>query len=203
MSAALISQPTGQHGLKDDLESSIYVLLWVALMYSKTSNPEQAVLFVKTVLDQQPFGDVGSLTKAHFLIARTFLDLVKFLDRPALDQLIDQLAYLFGARYSRTPSVEERQNAQLIQKLASDNPQFSHLYQTTTSYIFYDRMSKLESHDATIKLFEDALLDPNWPENDRPSKQEINVIESQAILKSGWRTSAFIALSDTTAVDMV
>ena len=59
MSAALVSQTTQQHVLKDDLESLIYVLLWVALMCSETSNPEQAVLFLKTVLDQQPFGGLG------------------------------------------------------------------------------------------------------------------------------------------------
>jgi hypothetical protein len=80
MSAALISQPAGQHRVKDNLESLIYVLLWVALMYSETSNPEQAVLFLKTVLDQQPFRNVGSFEKAHFLIARTFLHLVKFVN---------------------------------------------------------------------------------------------------------------------------
>jgi hypothetical protein len=85
MSAALISELMGQHGVRDDLESSIYVLLWVASMYSETSNLEQVALFVKTVLNQLPLGGVGPLSKRDFLIARTFLGLVKFLHQPALD----------------------------------------------------------------------------------------------------------------------
>jgi hypothetical protein len=193
MSAALISQPMGQHGLRDDLESAIYVLLWVALMYSETSDPDQAVLFVKTVLDQPPLGVVGPLSKRDFLIARTFLALVKFHHRPALDRLIDELACVFGTRYIQSPSAEQRRDAKLIQELVSNRPQLSHLYYNTAAHIFDDRMSQLDSHEAIIKIFDDALSDSNWPKNDPPSRQEPNVIESQAILKSGWRTSAFMA----------
>ena len=127
MSTALISQPMGQHGLRDDLESSIYVLLWVALIYSETSNLNQAVLFVKTVLDQPPLGVVGPLRKRDFLIAKTFLALVKFLHRPALDRLIAELACVFGTRYVQAPSIEERRDAELIQQLVSNQPQLSYL----------------------------------------------------------------------------
>jgi hypothetical protein len=192
MSAALISQLMGQHGLRDDLESTIYVLLWVALMYSETSDPDQAVLFVKTVLDQPPLGVVGPLNKRDFLIARTFLALVKFHHRPALDQLIDELACVFGTCYVQSPSAEQRRNAKLIQELISNRPQLSHLYYKTAVYIFDDRMSQLDRHDAIIKIFDNALSDSSWPKNDPPSRQEPNVIESQAILKSGWHTSAFM-----------
>jgi len=61
------------------------------------------------------------------------------------------------------------------------------------AYIFDYRISQLDSHNAIIKIFNNALSDTNWPDNDRPSRQESNVVESLAILKSGWRTSAFMA----------
>src|SRR5438270_31624 len=86
MFMGLVSQTTQQHVLKDDLESLIYVLLWMALMCLETSNPEQSVLFLKTVLDQQPFEGLGSYQKADFLKGRAFLNLVKFVNRPALDE---------------------------------------------------------------------------------------------------------------------
>jgi len=61
------------------------------------------------------------------------------------------------------------------------------------AYIFDSRISQSDSHNAIIKIFNNALSDMNWPNNDRPSRQESNVVESLAILKSGWHTSAFMA----------
>ena len=37
MSARLISNLEGEHDLQDDLKSSIYILLWIALMFSECS----------------------------------------------------------------------------------------------------------------------------------------------------------------------
>jgi hypothetical protein len=192
MSAALVSQTTQQHVLKDDLESSIYVLLWVALMCSETSNPDQAVLFLKTVLDQQPFGGLGSYQKADFLKGRTFLNLVKFVDRPALDELINQLACIFGSRYVTPPSDEERRDVAVVRNLVSDDPMRSDLYLNMPASIFDVRFSKLEDHEAIIELFDAALSNPDWPPNDPPVKRDFEAIELQAIIKSGWRTSLFV-----------
>ena len=194
MSAALVSQRVQQHGFKDDLESSIYVLLWIVLMCSETSNPVQASLFMKTVLGDMPFGNLGSYTKAHFLIARTFLNEVKFLDRPALDTLVYQLARLFGARYQEEPTFEEKQAADLLRVLATAYPTLTNICHSNAAYDYYDRLSKLENHDATIALFETAISSPNWLDNDLPLKQDFDEVESRAVIKSGWRTSLFMSL---------
>jgi hypothetical protein len=58
--------------------------------------------------------------------------------------------------------------------------------------IFDDRFSKLEDHEAIIMLFDAALSNPDWPPNDPPVKRDFNMIELQAIIKSGWRTSLFM-----------
>jgi hypothetical protein len=89
----------GKHDLQDDLESSIYILLWMALMFSESSDISQVPSFMEHVIDPQPHGNIGGFGKVDFLQARTFLKAVKFSHRPALDELIDQLAIMFSARY--------------------------------------------------------------------------------------------------------
>ena len=75
MSADLIDQMNGKHTthtLEDDLESSIYVLMWMTLMYSETSDKSQVPSFLSGVLNPKPYGP-GGFSKADFLKARTFL----------------------------------------------------------------------------------------------------------------------------------
>lgn len=200
MSAALVAHYGVPHGLRDDLESSIYVLLWVALMYSQTSNPIQASLFLQTVLDHAPCGDTGSFNKAHFLIARTFLTNVKFIDRSALDHLIYQMACLFGTRYVAPPTEDEKRAAETLRLRAMDDPSLLESYHQTTASIYAERMESLEGHEATITLFETALSDPCWLEGDHPLEQDFKKIESQAIIKSGWHSTSFLFQKSNTGI---
>ena len=84
---------------KDDLESTIYVLLWVAIMYSSCSNAAHAAGFLRTVLDPQPYSGTTYTAKPDFLKGRDFFQLVKFPGWPHLDQLLINLAKLFSACY--------------------------------------------------------------------------------------------------------
>ena len=75
---------------------------------------ENKVLFMKTVLEPPPVGQLASFSKAHFLIARTFLKFVNFLGRPVLNKLIYELSILFGTRYTTPPSAEDETHAEMI-----------------------------------------------------------------------------------------
>jgi hypothetical protein len=79
MSARLIGlMDPGVHSILNDLESSIYVLLWMTLMYSKTSNYQVVPSFLSGVLDPQAHGWNGGGGKAEFLVAQIFLQRVNF-----------------------------------------------------------------------------------------------------------------------------
>jgi hypothetical protein len=67
-----------QHDFKDDLESSVYVLLWVILMYSEVSDRDPVPMFLSNIFDPQPYGLNGGYGKADFLKGRTFLEHVNF-----------------------------------------------------------------------------------------------------------------------------
>lgn len=199
MSAALISRNGIQHKLCDDLESSIYVLLWIALTFSEVSHPAQASMFLKSVLDSQPCGQHGDYSKPHFLVARLFLAEVKFLNRPLLDKLIYQLACLLGVRYILSDEENlKRESANTIKKaaIASGDADLWKAYYDTPAYCYDQGLLKLESHDATLDLFRSALDNRSeWPD-DPPKRQDFGVITAQPIVKSGWCT-AFENLSET------
>jgi hypothetical protein len=57
----------GEHDLHDDLESSIYVLLWTALMFLECSDKSQVPSFMEHVIDPQPHGNIGGFRKVDFL----------------------------------------------------------------------------------------------------------------------------------------
>ena len=109
MSARLISNLEGEHDLQDDLESSIYVLLWTALMFSECSGSDYVESFMAHVIDPQPYGRNGGFGKVDFLQTRSYLRQIKFLQRPLLDTLITELAVLFSARYEEEPDKQEKE----------------------------------------------------------------------------------------------
>ena len=80
MSAGLISQKSVQHDFRDDLESSIYILLWMTLMFSEVSNNAIVPTFLSNVLDPRPYSNNGSHGKMDFLCGRTFLSNIEFPD---------------------------------------------------------------------------------------------------------------------------
>src|ERR1700678_4581090 len=203
MSARLIAQMVGSHDFRDDLESSIYVLLWVGLMYSECSNRAQVPSFMSTVLDPQPHGSTGGYGKADFLKGKTFLSKVKFPFRPALDTLLDKLADLFSVRYEEAPTEADRADSDGLRE-----PHLHSQYCKSLAVKYDRRIDELSSHDATIGLFETALSDRSqWPANDRAEKQQIRVNKKssphQQLIKTGWSTSLLInpeikvALSDS------
>src|ERR1700678_2894635 len=151
MSARLIAQMVRSHDFRDDLESSIYVLLWVGLMYSERSDRAQVPSFLSTALDPQPHGSTGGYGKANFLKGKTFLSRVKFSFRPALDTLLDKLADLFAVHYEEVPTEGDRAD--------SDGLWEHHLHSQycKSRAVKYDQqIDELSSHDTTITLFKTA-----------------------------------------------
>lgn len=119
MSTRLISNMDGQHVLIDDLESSIYVLLWTVLMCLECSDRTQVSSFMEHIIDPQPHGNTGGFRKVDFLQVRTFLKAVKFPHWPALDNLINQLAIMFSVRYKTKPNDHERAHAKKLLDLST------------------------------------------------------------------------------------
>ena len=200
MSANLISQMNGEkttHSIEDDLESSIYVLIWMTLMYSETSDKSQVPSFLSSVLDPKPYGPTGGFGKADFLKARTFLERVVFPGRSPLHRLITQLAELFAVQYETKPTDAQYANAKFLLENTAVNPdpRFKEAYFETPVHLYEKRMDALKGYQHTIDLFNTALQDPaSWPTDDYAVKQDFQSEPPppQQVIKSGWDTAVFI-----------
>lgn len=200
MSSKLISHKIWQHDFRDDLESSVYVLLWVTLMYSSCSDAEHVVPFMKGVLDPQPHKSRGGFGKADFLQGRSFLKQVNFPNRSALHNLIDQLAQLFAVRYEEPPDSCAREEFEQLLNLAQNQPgTMTAIIHNQSAVAFYDRrMDALKGHVATIQLFDEALANRSqWPTADAAAKQNIYASihaprAASYTLKTGWSTTLII-----------
>lgn len=187
------------HTLQDDLESSVYVLMWMTLMYSETSDKSQVPSFLSGVLDPKPYGPTGGFSKADFLQARTFLQRVTFPGRLALHRLVTQLAELFAVRYERKPTAIQYTTADFLFRNIADNPdsdpRFQEAYKETVVYSYETRIKALEGYQYTIDLFGNALQDTaSWPTDDHAVKQyfQSEPPPPQQVIKSGWDTAIFV-----------
>lgn len=192
MSAALVGQMISQHTFMDDLESSIYILLWVVLVYSEISDFLQGRTFLVQTLDPQPCGPTFS--KADFLKGRTFLSNVTFPGRPALHELVNQMAQLFAVRYEEKPTNVDRKDDKALEELAESNPSLRSVYENNKVRQYDQRMSNLESkgHDTVINLFDNALRNRSqWPDNDFPVKQPLvtKPPSFHLTIKTGWSST--------------
>ena len=205
MSSKLISQQNWQHNFRDDLESSIYVLLWVTLMYSECSDQEHVAPFMEGVLDPQPHCKGGGLGKADFLQGKSFLKQVSFPNRPTLHNLVDKLAGLFAVRYEGAPEIDARQRFQQALSRVQDQPEQRDFIYEVSDVAWYDlRMDMLKGHRATIELFDKALACRlQWPDADGVVKQDIYINTcsrrgASQMLKTGWSMTHVIHEIDST-----
>jgi hypothetical protein len=194
MSGKLIFRDDSPHDFRDDLESTIYILLWVALMYSRCSDGEKAVGFLDTVLDPQPrHGHTTYTTKPDFLMGRAFLNKVKFPDRPCLDQLLADLALLFSVRYEPTPTRELIKTAEELLAGVEPGSTLLPFLEEHHTVIYVRGWEGLASHRGTIGFFNEALRDRSqWPLNDRAEKQDLRTqdrLSSERRVKTTWSST--------------
>ncbi|KAG1762982.1 hypothetical protein EDD22DRAFT_846735 [Suillus occidentalis] len=72
MSAHLVKNIKAIHAVEDDLESSLYVVLWTALMYKESHmDIVDRTQFIMQVFDADPLVGSGGSAKANWLVART------------------------------------------------------------------------------------------------------------------------------------
>lgn len=159
MSARLISNLEGEHDLQDDLESSIYILLWMALMFLECSARDYVESFMAHVIDPQPYGWNSGFRKVDFLQTRSYLHQIKFLQCPLLDMLIMELAVLFSAYYEEEPDKQEKEQTEKLKNLAAMNPSLSELYQSSLAYQFELWRKLLRDPGNVMSIFKSALHD--------------------------------------------
>lgn len=206
MSAALVARLDTPQCLMDELESTIWVILWVAIMYSPCSDIRAIPPFLDHTLDPQVKYQDSYTGKSDFLVGRALFRKVKFIGRPALDKLVKDLAVLFAARYQllerespeRSPEEEfshkrdEQYLAEIKDWLVRDPAaEFAqHALECNPLHQIQTAARNLETHTHTIAIFDAAITDLSQCVSDPPAaKQDIRAhlsLPPTRALKSGW-----------------
>jgi hypothetical protein len=202
MSSKLISDENWQHSVTDDLESSIWVLLWVTLVYSTCSKPEQVGQFMKQTLDPVPLGKVGGYAKADFLKGRTFLDEVSFPGREELHELIYALAKVFSIRHLYEPTDDQWRTLQTILECNLDKDTKSRLLSESYAHKYRRDMETIQDHKAIIRLYNEALALPRWPTDDSAVRQNIITDNDSRRSTQGLKTGYSTTVIDKMDVDV-
>ena len=163
MSAALVSAmfTPMTHMFVDNMESSLWVLMWIFLMYSLCSNNDQAVLFFDNTLEPRTRNRQGGYNKADWLNGGTFSNEVCFDGCPALDELIKWLMHLLVSRYEPPLDKSDQEMLRNLHLMKENDPQmFSSLklkHHPIWSHAMH--LESLSSHAATIDIYSSALGD--------------------------------------------
>jgi len=189
MSARLIQNRSAIHTFRDDLESSFWVLLWTALMYSETSlSIEECSNFIRDTFESAGEQKRGVLVFQTIFRCNTPKSSALFPNTPSLFQLLKDLADLFGHVYYE-PSPEEWG---LIPSSLDDLSQREKkLLQALAVYSHKQSLDRLGDHTYTIECFANHLKSGTWPEQDAAVAQELTKVNcwgeegtSNVVLKS-------------------
>ncbi|KAG1826420.1 hypothetical protein EV424DRAFT_1537521 [Suillus variegatus] len=153
------------HRVEDDLESSLYVLLWMALKYTRTYMD----IVDRTLLLTQVFNRGSS--KEGWLMMRTNLPDDVFVGRKSLDNLVIELCVFFLHRYTKIPDEEKATLANLRSVLQTQTMEGT-LYSAVQKFIVESLAHKQEMgmkilhlHDSVIDIYDKHLQVPGWPQD--------------------------------------
>lgn len=202
MSAALVGLLDTSHGLMDDLESTLYVLLWMAMIYSSCKGKGVISTFLDHCLDPKMKPDGRFMGKADFLAGRTLFESIEFTGRPGLFKLTEQLAELFSARYvclkfktpttnhSRLEAEQEEEYFKRHEQDVLDHPGDPYYAKILQRHPLYQRRLRdlLETHAHVIGLLTDTIDDTSlWVDDPAAAKQDFE--SKQSVVLNGTKTS--------------
>lgn len=170
MSAALLRNNKKRNELEDDRESSLHVLTWTALHFSKhTCSEGDSSIFLRAFDEAYDTADgvQGGNLKKGFLLGRDMPRTVKFDHRPQLDALIEELTKTFAVRYEEPPSDVHVQGLKRAQA-ANVDPSILRLL---PAFDYQERMAALQSPDWLVDTFRRHLDRDSWPLSDKARGQ--------------------------------
>ncbi|KZT19629.1 hypothetical protein NEOLEDRAFT_1183196 [Neolentinus lepideus HHB14362 ss-1] len=141
----MLKDPTKEHTIQDDLESSFWILLWTCLRYIPSNLRTEGFIHIMDLFSTNAAGTPFAATTKH---------------APLLNQLIEYLGDLFE------PWVYYNAKLQKIEEKASNK---AHKCPHGGRISWWDVTAlnpipaNLPKSDDVIRLFDDVLASPGWP----------------------------------------
>ncbi|KAG1802899.1 uncharacterized protein HD556DRAFT_1304139 [Suillus plorans] len=193
MSAHLIKNIHAIHNVEDDLKSSLYVVLWTALMFKESCiSAIDWTQFMTQVFDADPVLGSGGSAKSNWLVARTNFPRYIFVDCRPLDNIVFELAEFFSHRYSMIPPGVQERLVQLRLSLKEVMDEVGSvrmaaqqkMIDVTKSCLLESPafqkeigMQVLQLHEAVINIYDRHLESSDWPDKDAAILQKLHPID--------------------------
>ncbi|KAI6029863.1 hypothetical protein PISMIDRAFT_680773 [Pisolithus microcarpus 441] len=168
MSAALLRSPGRMHELKDDIESFVHVLGWIALSYLPSSmGGDERTHILSLMYDRSGKNAEGREEGGSYKAFQLALGVYpgegfELTEHPPILELIQNLASPFRARYGKPPTEEDQKIFEFLM------PQYRL------------NIERLGSPEWFLRTFEDALESPGWPAKDGARDRRIAFIDGTA-----------------------
>jgi hypothetical protein len=174
MSAALLYNNKKPHELIDDRESSLHVLTWTGLRFTKHSISGGGSSRFLRAFDEEyedEDGVKGGDLKRGFLVSREIPRTIKFDGRPQLDALIKELTEAFAVRYEEPPSAED---IKTLEDMRSNNAPLSYL-NSNVAFKYQKHLDDLATPSWLVDTFRRHLNTGYWPPSDQAEGQPIAI----------------------------
>ncbi|KAG0697712.1 hypothetical protein DFH29DRAFT_878517 [Suillus ampliporus] len=173
MSAHLVKNSTAIHVVEDDLEWSLYIILWTAFMYKESyMSIVDWTQFIMQVFDADPLVGSGGSTKLDWLVTRTYFLQDIFVSSKPLDNVVLELVQFFSHRYSTIPLDEQESLAHLWLSLKDALDEGGFMQE---SPVYKKEMQVLHLHDHVIKIYNKHLESSDWPDQDTAALQKLHL----------------------------
>jgi len=186
MSANLIEDASAVHTYQDDLESSFWVLLWTAIMFTRSSLSKDGLSkFIREAFE------LGGEMKQSVLLSQTILKFPGsrsdfsndprvqpplFPDCCQLYLLLKDLADLFRTRYWQ-PHPADWQSLMTVEALmVTQGDIIKDVIKTLPAYHYQQYQAKLQDHHYAIECFARHLKGNDWPQNDKAVAQDLSEV---------------------------
>ena len=175
MSAALLHNNEKPHELIDDRESSLHVLTWTALRFTKhTISGGGSSRFLRA-FDEEYEDEDGvqseETSRGDSFVSREIPRMIKFDGRPQLDALIEELTEAFAVRYEKPPSAEE---IKALEEAQSANLPPS-IMAGLTAFKYQKHLDDLATPSWLVDTFRRHLNTGHWPPSDQAQGQPITI----------------------------
>ncbi|KAJ3510496.1 hypothetical protein NLJ89_g4634 [Agrocybe chaxingu] len=165
------------HKIGDDLESFLYVLVWIAAKYAPN---DMDIKFRTSLL--RAFDLAGGVEKRNHILKGTSAIYDIKLEQPAFANLLVTLWLEFGARY----------NSDSYRFLETRDPEAAREW-----------LNRLESHEWMMATLSEALKNEDWLSTTCDGRIKHLVIESEKTLTEGQKKPCIDTMKNTTRIGVV
>lgn len=175
MAGDMVEDPNVVHTFMHDLESAFWVLLYVAMVYVRSSwNIGERSSFIKDTMSPRVFLGTGGKNKRYFMEARGALREFIVTNNRVFTAFLGALKLFFATRYAFMRRDNQASDASNVIDASDFIVGIDPTAKSTNSQQPSEEWrNALKDHRAILEMFKHALSRNEWPDNDPAERQPL------------------------------